>query len=399
MPIVCKSSFFYIFGIMLSFIFAEFSYNFPDTAYLFLTLILSIFLNIKLLERTFSFIETINFTTVFIFFTFSFYWLFKNSYENTISNFLYPFMTVSFNLLFPYFYAQGAKEAQVNSKLFYYFFVFTAAVAVWQLYAVNYLFGLDYLYRNERIKSALFQGQPRISSIFVSANNYSIYILVCFSFALFFIKNLFTKLTFLTVCTVLVYLTFVRKSYILLVLLLLIYLFIPLMIKINKKIVLFIIVFCLIIISSSLAFFSELDNDGLLSAQTLTSRYSQWAYFLNKFISSNVITIFIGDFILQSSFESFHYNVLFLDNNFLMVLTFGGLLLFIPYIITTIYFLYYFLTALNSNRQWAAFGITSWFTMAWVGMFSNLIDNHEVNFVVFGSMWLAYFKIKNKSNL
>jgi hypothetical protein len=306
---------------------------------------------------------------------------------------------VTFNLLFPYFFAQGAKSSKFSKRALYAFFTFTAAIAVWQLYAVNYLFGLDYLYRNERIKSALFQGQPRLSSIFVSANNYSVFLAAFFSFVLIFMSNSLKKFILLVACLLLCYLTYVRKAYILLILLASLYYLLPFISKMNKKIALIALILFIVTFSTSLAFISVIENDGLLSSQTLNSRYSQWSYFLERYFNGNLINILLGEYVLQSSFEEFGYNVLFIDNNMLMVLTFGGLFLFIPYTLTLIYFLYFFLSHLSTDKNWAQFGVMIWFIMSWVGMFSNLIDNHEVNFIVFGSMWLTYFKIKTKDNI
>jgi hypothetical protein len=88
----------------------------------------------------------------------------------------------------------------------------------------------------------------------------------------------------------------------------------------NKKIALIALILFIVTFSTSLAFISVIENDGLLSSQTLNSRYSQWSYFLERYFNGNLINILLGEYVLQSSFEEFGYNVLFIDNNMLSLL-------------------------------------------------------------------------------
>ena len=135
-------------------------------------------------------------------------------------------------------------------------------------------------------------------------------------------------------------------------------------------------------------------EDGVMSSQTMGSRFFQWGYFIDKFSEGGFVSYFFGDYTLQSSFESLGYFILFIDNNFIMSLTFGGLVFALLQIVLILSFLSFFNSKYSVSRPWAVFGTLNVFAICWVSLFSNLIDNHEVSVILYSAVWISLFKIK-----
>jgi hypothetical protein len=395
MPIALVSAFPYFLGIVLSFIFAEFKTNFPDTIYLLGCLLLYFLLTYKLIKPPFIAQEYIYFSLFICFVINSSYWLIQFLVDGDLNYFVYPLITVAFNILAPYFLARFCVDKK-NSSFFLYFVVtIVLCVAIWQYVAVNILYGVEYIYFNDRISSPLFQGQVRLPSVFVSANNLGVFIISIITLIYSVRYRKFPQYLLFLALLICLYFTYVRKIYFLLFLITIFYFSLQFRFKF-EKIFRMASFFSLVLIP----FYFVIGvtdgkyEDGVMSTQTMGSRLAQWQYFLDRFWSGDIQNLIFGDYTLQSSFERLGYYIIYLDNNLIMSLTFGGVVFCILQIVLLISLLSYFNENLHKARSWSTFGLLSLFSIFWVGMFSNIIDNHEVNMVLYTSVWLSFFKVK-----
>lgn len=313
--------------------------------------------------------------------------------------FHFPLKIKLFNLIIPFsvfiiplvlLISEARDEDFFNlMKLLKIWFWINLIITIIMFFAVNVLeiIPTESFFFNSRYKISLFMiaGKKllRDPGIFEAGGTNGSFLLLFFNYflALNFLKKSKKRFILLIIISLAIFMTLTRRSIVAMFLMISLYFVFTSLKKKNynfyiKPIKLLILIFSLFSIVFIIIYFIP----DLFREESLLARFYFWQKNLNELLGRNFYSIFKGYSIIQSALPFLQTDkFVYTDNGFLSLIIYGGIILFLSFL------LYYFILFYNNllafvkvenDKKWIAlFNLFNIITLFFVMLFSNFIFN------------------------
>ena len=347
------------------------------------------FRNKNIIINNNKYIKIIILLIVFVSFTSSFnYFRTFKDFDIFLYGFIIPFSLFSMQL---FVWLLPVNEKQIKSifKVLKTFFYINAFITISFFLLINIfkIINLDLVWdlsiQNTVLMKIAGQTWYRTPGIFEIASTNGSFLLIFLSFAfskLYFSINSYSfnkYLLYILLIIILIFCTLTRRVY----LCLFITTFLFMLFKIIKqptinRILIFSLNICIMFVVILLL---NIQFPGLLSLDSFYARLSFWYFSINNIIGENILNLFVGLGVLQSSMEHsimslYSYSIL--DNGFIECIMHSGLLF-------TLIFIIYLLSLFSDNMKFLKLDSNCEYN--WIPLFNIFMLTNMIVLMVFGT--------------